>query len=268
MGWRKKFVVWAGLAAGLAGCQSPDYVGSIDSSFFDGNANVHWVAASMETGQQVAPPFGYVGFCVRNPQECEGGTDMPRDEAMTPEKWEELTRVNEYVNASVPQVSDAMLYDREEWWAYPDGRGGDCEDFALMKQKLLIERGWAPENLLIAVVREWNGDGHAVLLVKTDRGEFVLDNKNWEVVAWQDAPYQWIKRQSRERPYIWVNLDSRTMRTAALEVPPLGAPVPFLAAIQKKNGQKKDEPGLRPAIENGQTASRSPSEEKSTAAIN
>ena len=58
------------------------------------------------------------------------------------------------------------------------------------------------------------------------------------------------------------------MRTAALEVPPLGAPVPFLAAIQKKNGQKKNEPGLRPAIENGQAASRSPSEEKPTAAIN
>lgn len=264
MGWRKNFVVWAAMAAGLAGCQSPDYVGSIDSSFFDDTARLHWVAASMETGQQVAAPFGYVGFCVRNPDECAGGTDMPKDIAMTPEKWEELTRVNEYVNASIPQISDAMLYDREEWWAYPDSRGGDCEDFALAKQKLLIERGWAPENLLIAVVREWNGDGHAVLVVKTDRGEFVLDNKNWEVVAWQDAPYQWIKRQSRERPYIWVNLDRRTMRTASIDLPPVGELAPFLAVIEKK----KDKPGLRPSTENGQTASRSPREEKPTAAIN
>jgi len=133
-----------------------------------------------------------------------------------------------------------------------------------MKQKLLIERGWAAESLLITVVREWNGDGHAVLLVKTDRGEFVLDNKNWEVVAWQDAPYQWIKRQSRERPFIWVNLDSRTMRTASIDVPPLGGPVPFLAAI----GKKSEKAGLRPvSIENGQTASRSP-RDKPTAAIN
>lgn len=188
--------------------------------------------AAMFTGQQVAAPFGYVGFCVRNPSECEGGTDAPQVAAMTPEKWAELNKVNDYVNSAIPQVNDAALYDRDEWWAYPDTRGGDCEDLAMMKRKLLIERGWAAENLLISVVREWNGDGHAVLLVTTDRGEFVLDNKNWEIVVWSDAPYQWIKRQSEKRPFIWVNLDRRTMRTAEIEVPPLGEPAPFLAAIR------------------------------------
>jgi predicted transglutaminase-like cysteine proteinase len=263
MDWRKKFVVWATLAAGLAGCQSPDYVGSIDASFFENNTYVHRVAATMETGQQVAAPFGYVGFCVRNPSECEGGTDAPQVAVITPEKWTELSKVNDYVNSAIPQVSDVALYDRDEWWAYPDARGGDCEDLAMMKRKLLIERGWAPENLLISVVREWNGDGHAVLLVTTDRGEFVLDNKNWAIVAWADAPYQWIKRQSRERPFIWVNLDRRTMRTAQIEVPPLGEPAPFLAVLQKK-----DKPALRPGIPDGQTASRSASKEKPTAAIN
>src|SRR3990167_3400467 len=124
MDWRKKFVVWATLAAGLAGCQSPDYVGSIDASFFENNTHVHRVAATMETGQQVAAPFGYVGFCVRNPSECEGGTDAPQVTAMTPEKWAELNKVNDYVNSAIPQVSDAALYDRDEWWAYPDTRGG------------------------------------------------------------------------------------------------------------------------------------------------
>lgn len=251
------------MAAGLAGCQSPDYVGSIDASFFENNTYVHRVAATMETGQQVAAPFGYVGFCVRNPSECEGGTDAPQFAVMTPEKWAELNKVNDYVNSAIPQVSDAALYDRDEWWAYPDTRGGDCEDLAMMKRKLLIERGWAPENLLISVVREWNGDGHAVLLVTTDRGEFVLDNKNWEIVAWADAPYQWIKRQSRERPFIWVNLDRRTMRTAQIEVPPLGEQAPFLAILRKT-----EKPALRPGVSDGQTASRSASKEKPTAAIN
>ena len=266
MKWAKRIGALVGIAAGLAACQSPDHVGSIDSSFFDEQAGVHLVAASMPTYQQVAPPFGYVGFCVRNPDECGGGTDAPKPAAMTPGKWTELTRVNDYVNRTVPQVSDMALYERAEWWAYPDARGGDCEDFALEKRKLLIERGWAAENLLVTVVREWNGDGHAVLLVKTDRGEFVLDNKNWEVVVWSDAPYQWIKRQSEERPYIWVNLDRNAVRTAVKTppLPPLGEPAPFLAAVQKKAPATE----LRPGIEDGQTASRKTFTEEPTAAIN
>lgn len=195
-------------------------------------------------------PYGYIGFCVRNPDECGGGTNMPQDTALTPESWAELNKVNDYVNRSIPQVSDSALYERAEWWAYPTASGGDCEDLALMKRKLLIERGWAPENLLLSVVREWNGDGHAVLVVKTDRGEFVLDNKNWEIVAWSDAPYQWIKRQSRERPYLWVNLDARTFRNVAeAELPPLGEPAPFLAAIQKNNPAM-----LRPGVADAPTA--------------
>ncbi|MEQ8267920.1 MAG: transglutaminase-like cysteine peptidase [Parvibaculum sp.] len=263
MFWCKRIVAAAGIAAGLAGCQAPDSVGSIDESFFDNTAGVHRVAAAMPVGQQVMAPYGYIGFCVRNPDECAGGTDAPKDTALTPEAWTQLNNVNTYVNNAVPQITDYALYDRAEWWAYPDANGGDCEDFALMKRKLLIERGWAPENLLVSVVREWNGDGHAVLVVKTDRGEFVLDNKNWEIVAWQDAPYQWIKRQSRERPFIWVNLDSRTFRDqeqAAL--PPLGEPAPFLAALQKKKT-----PELRPGVTEGQTASRNVSKEEPTAAL-
>jgi predicted transglutaminase-like cysteine proteinase len=261
--WLAKFTMAASAVALLAGCQSPGYVGSITSAQFERTSEAQIVTASMPTYQQVTAPFGYVGFCVRNPDECEGGTDAPQAAVMTPEKWAELNKVNDYVNSAVPQVSDVALYDRDEWWAYPDARGGDCEDLAMMKRKLLIERGWAAENLLISVVREWNGDGHAVLIVTTDRGEFVLDNKNWEIVAWSDAPYQWIKRQSRERPFIWVNLDRRTMRTAEIQFPPVGEQAPFLAVLQKK-----DQPALRPGIANGQTASRSLPKEKATAAIN
>lgn len=261
--WFKRIVALMGIAGGLAACQSPDQVGSIDSSFFENKGGVQLALAEMPEGQQVMAPYGYVGFCVRHPDECSGGTDAPQNAALTPESWAELNKVNTYVNNAVPQVSDIELFERAEWWAYPDARGGDCEDLALMKRKLLIERGWAKENLLIAVVREWNGDGHAVLVVKTDRGEFVLDNKNWEIVAWQDAPYQWIKRQSRERPYIWVNLDQRTFRSGTqAPLPPVGAPAPFLAAIQKKAPA-----ALRPALTEGQTASSDAAKETPTAAL-
>ncbi|MBA4209418.1 MAG: hypothetical protein C0454_07795 [Parvibaculum sp.] len=266
MVWRNSLAVMAGMVAILAGCQSPDYVGSIRSSaFVPQEGGVQLIAANMPTYQQVAPPFGYIGFCVRHPDECAGGTDMPRPAAMSPEKWLELTQVNEYVNRNVRQVEDIDLYGRAEWWAFPDERGGDCEDLALEKRRLLIKRGWAPENLLISVVREWNGDGHAVLLVKTDRGEFVLDNKNWEVAVWSDTPYQWIKRQSEERPYIWVNLDEKAARIASVSqpLPPLGEKAPFLAAIERKSAGTE----LRPAIEDGRTAAVASKKEEPTATI-
>ncbi|MFN3934825.1 transglutaminase-like cysteine peptidase [Parvibaculum sp.] len=267
MSWRKKFMMAAGALALLAGCQSPEYVGSIKSSaFVPQQGGVRLIAANMPTYQQVAPPFGYIGFCIRHPDECAGGTDTPKPAAMTPEKWLELSQVNEYVNRTVPQIDDIDLYGRAEWWAFPDERGGDCEDFALEKRRLLIQRGWAPENLLVSVVREWNGDGHAVLLVRTDRGEFVLDNKTWDIAIWSDTPYQWIKRQSEERPYIWVNLDASAARVAVKNqpLPPVGEKAPFLAAIEKKSPA----PSLRPGVEDGLTAAVSASKEEPTAAIN
>jgi hypothetical protein len=115
-----------------------------------------------------------------------------------------------------------------------------------MKRKLLIERGWSPSDLLVAVVREWNGAGHAILVVDTDKGEYVLDNKNWAIVAWTDTPYTWVKRQSRERPYIWVNLDTRTFRDATNDtLPALGEPIPFVVAAQAVAPVKSD---LRPSL--------------------
>jgi len=260
--WRKNILLTTGLALALASCQAPDRVGSI--GFFENHgAREYRVAAAMPVGQQAPPPYGYIGFCIRNPDECAGGTDAPQKMELTPARWAELAEVNDWVNRTIPQVDDMVLYQRPEWWAIADERGGDCEDLALLKRKKLIERGWSPDQLLIAVVREWNGDGHAVLLVKTDRGEFVLDNKNWEIVAWHDAPYQWIKRQSRERPFIWVNLDQTTFRTIAQTgFPPLGEQAPFLAAIERNMPAD-----LRPGIAEGQTASRKALKEEPTAAL-
>jgi predicted transglutaminase-like cysteine proteinase len=185
--------------------------------------------APMPTAQEVTPPFGFIDFCIRNRQACEGGTDKPATPALTTARWSELNAVNDYVN-KLPQVSDETRYGTKEHWDYADERGGDCEDFALEKRRLLIARGWPADALLLTTVREWDGAGHAVLTVVTDRGEYILDNKNWAIVEWQYAPYSWGKRQSRERPYIWVDLDPRTFKTAdAVKLPPLGAPIPFLS---------------------------------------
>lgn len=132
--------------------------------------------------------------------------------ALTAARWQQLTDINASVNRQVRSVRDDVLYQRNEWWAYPTNNAGDCEDYALMKRKLLIEQGWPASSLLLTVVRQWNGEGHAVLLAVTDKGEFVLDNMARYIVGWKDAPYQWVKRQSQEDPNVWVNLDPSQMR--------------------------------------------------------
>ena len=189
----------------------------------------------LPAGRRVTPPFGYTAFCVRTPENCMGGTDSPAPMPLTPGKWRELNRINDYVNSNIPERSDMSLYGRREYWTYADTRnGGDCEDLALLKQRLLIRHGWPLSTLSIAVVRQWNGEGHAVLLVTTDRGDLVLDNMTWKILPWRQAPYEWVMRQSHRRPYIWVALDPDGEETAAasFSVPPLGAEPPFLAAAR------------------------------------
>jgi len=53
---------------------------------------------------------------------------------------------------------------------------------------MLLEAGWPRQALLITVVRDKRGDGHAVLTVTTDRGDFILDNqKQLFRLDWSDG---------------------------------------------------------------------------------
>ena len=103
------------------------------------------------------------------------------------------------------------MTDMDHWgviekWSLPTDGYGDCEDYVLLKRKMLIDAGWPREALLITVVRDKKGEGHAVLTVKTDKGEFILDNQNENVVAWTETGYRFVKRQSQSDPNVWVSL--------------------------------------------------------------
>jgi predicted transglutaminase-like cysteine proteinase len=103
------------------------------------------------------------------------------------------------------------MTDMDHWgmidrWNYPDDGYGDCEDYALLKRRMLMQAGWPRQALLITVVRDHNGDGHAVLTVKTDKGEFILDNQTQEILLWSETGYQFVKRQSQSDPNLWVAL--------------------------------------------------------------
>jgi len=125
---------------------------------------------------------------------------------MTLQAWRGLVRTNTWVNENIKPITDLDHWGVVEKWSYPDDGYGDCEDYVLLKRRMLIEAGWPREALLITVVRDKKGDGHAVLTVRTDKGEFVLDNQNDQILLWSDTGYRFVKRQSQSDPNTWVTL--------------------------------------------------------------
>jgi predicted transglutaminase-like cysteine proteinase len=120
--------------------------------------------------------------------------------------WRDLLKVNKWVNENVKPMTDMDHWGVVEKWSLPTDGYGDCEDYVLLKRKLLVDAGWPREALLITVVRDRKGEGHAVLTVKTDKGEYILDNQNENVVAWTETGYRYVKRQSQSDPNVWVSL--------------------------------------------------------------
>jgi predicted transglutaminase-like cysteine proteinase len=154
------------------------------------------------------PPVGFVDFCSRYPNDCRplGGKAVRL--ALTAERWNLLYQVNSYVNEKIAPMSDEDLYGEPEHWDYPTD-AGDCEDYVLLKKRYLEGLGFPAEAQLITVVLDEKGEGHAVLTITTENGDFILDNRRNEILRWNDVSYRFLKRQSAEDPMHWVALTSQ-----------------------------------------------------------
>jgi predicted transglutaminase-like cysteine proteinase len=157
-------------------------------------------------GGDALPPIGWVQMCQTDARECEGEALRPTAMKLEDARWRELQRINRAVNDEVIPASDMEQWGTVERWSYPDNGYGDCEDYVLEKRRRLMAAGWSRASLLITVVRDRKGEGHAVLLVKTDRGDFILDNQEPRVKLWSETGYTFLKRQSQEHPSRWVSL--------------------------------------------------------------
>jgi len=177
-------------------------------------ANAANEQAFMATGEQARPPIGWAQFCADRPRECDVAPTAPRDVVLSAKAWKDLVRVNNKVNETIKPMTDLDHYGVVEKWTYPDDGYGDCEDYVLLKRRMLMDAGWPREALLITVVRDQKGDGHAVLTVRTDHGEFILDNQNAEIVPWYESGYQFVKRQSQSNPNVWISLGDPRAATA------------------------------------------------------
>lgn len=167
-----------------------------------GNQRSQFMAVNGKTAQ----PIGHHEFCQVYPGECSVKSDSRVRVRLDQARWNELSAINSVVNATIVPATDLEIYGRPEVWEFPETTG-DCEDFVLLKRQKLMDRGWPAAALLITVVRQANGDGHAVLTVTTNRGDLILDNLDHEVKLWSETSYRYLKRQSEYDTGAWMAIE-------------------------------------------------------------
>tara|TARA_R110002126_G_scaffold135409_12_gene279569 strand:+ start:457 stop:1041 length:585 start_codon:yes stop_codon:yes gene_type:complete len=163
--------------------------------------------ASMITGSITSQPIGHYEFCRQFSDECSIRSKRKNAPKVTAFGWDVVKKINSQVNDHVAPVTDWELHGEEEVWSYP-GVAGDCEDYVLLKRQMLIEKGFSASDLLITVVRRPDGEGHAVLTLRTSQGDFVLDNLANDVKIWTQTPYKYLKRQASFHTGRWVNIEN------------------------------------------------------------
>jgi predicted transglutaminase-like cysteine proteinase len=164
--------------------------------------------ASMSVGDYTSQPIGHYEFCKKYVKDCNEFSSDLSAAKLTDRGWKILNAVNSDVNTKIIPMTDMEIYNKEEVWAYPV-KFGDCEDFVLEKRKELIAKGVPTSDVLITVVRKQDGEGHAVLTVRTSQGDYILDNLTNEIKLWTDTPYSYVKRQDEGDSGRWVAIEPR-----------------------------------------------------------
>ncbi len=160
---------------------------------------------AVEKAGQAKPVLAWVKFCEQFPDECAVDSAEPAVITLTQDTCNTIVSVNRNVNRRIKPVTDKVHWGLVDRWEFPDDGMGDCEDFQLLKRKLLVERGLPRRALRMTVVIDEIGEGHAVLMVRTDRGDFILDNKIQAVVPWNQTGYVFVKREGQNGA-AWVAL--------------------------------------------------------------
>jgi len=180
----------------------------------DGISQAHAIAAPpivwqpLWVGGRANPTAGWVQFCAKLPAECRIDPSEPATITLTLATWETLVSVNQQVNDTIKAMPDREHWGVSDRWDYPDDGVGDCEDMQLLKRRLLVEAGLPRRALRMTVVFDETGEGHAVLMALTDRGEFILDNKHKAVLPWNQTGYTYLKREGSDG-FAWASLVGR-----------------------------------------------------------
>ena len=164
---------------------------------------------NMVTVGNTSQPIGHYKFCRQYPGECSQRSRRKSLMALTRSAWQKLVNINYTVNRAIKPLTDFEIHGVEERWSFPQNVG-DCEDYVLLKRNMLMRAGFSPADLLITAVKQLDGSGHAVLTIRTDLGDYILDNMRDKVMLWSETEYTFLKRQSSRHSGKWTKLqDSR-----------------------------------------------------------
>lgn len=171
-------------------------------------------AAILSSGQ-AGPTPAWLAFCKQMPDECTFDASEAAIITLNQETWKLLGDVNERVNATIIPVTDQDHWGVADRWDYPDDGLGDCEDIQILKRRMLIQAGLPRRALRMTVVIDELGAGHAVLMARTDRGDYILDNKRASVLSWQETGYRYVKREGSEgKSWVWLGNQAAPIVTA------------------------------------------------------
>lgn len=155
---------------------------------------------TMEIAGVAYPPAAFNAFCARERSICSTkGTRKVVE--LTKARKAELSKVNLSVNSQVAERSDYETTGNADDWRVPRDKG-DCEDFAILKKRELMRRGW-PSSALLLTVAISGGEGHTVLTVRTKDGDLILDNRTSSIKDWSRTPYNYFARQSQSNGKNW-----------------------------------------------------------------
>ena len=158
------------------------------------------------------PILAWVKFCDQFAVECAVDPSEATTVQLTPQIWNTIVSVNRRVNTRIKPITDKEHWGLVDRWEFPDDGSGDCEDFQLLKRRMLAERGLPRRAMRMTVVIDELGEGHAVLMIRTDKGDYILDNKTSAVLPWDQTGYTFVKRESQDAT-AWVSLGGRTSPT-------------------------------------------------------
>lgn len=164
-------------------------------------------------------PIGWVQFCQTYSQVCDTKPLPALDVVLDQTALDGLKRVNDWVNHNIKPETDMDHYGMIQWWRYPDDGAGACHSYALLKRRMLMEAGWPRQALLMTIVRDTDGEGHAILTVATDHGDYILDNLTDKILRWSQTPYHYYKRQAQDDPNAWVWIDDHHADPPTASIP-------------------------------------------------
>lgn len=165
---------------------------------------------------RTSQPIGHYEYCMIHKKDCSIRARTAKPVKLTRKRWAEMVEANSFANSTIEPVTDYELYGVEEFWTLPKS-SGDCEDYVLMKRKYLMALGWPASALLATVVLQPNGEGHAVLTVRTDRADYILDNLQDKIISWNATEYKYLKRQSARHSGHWENIVDSRLSVASIK---------------------------------------------------